>query len=385
MLMRDENLSEESRVCREEMQLSTVASHVGSEKPVSCIDVPVTMDKRLDKKTSFLARQLLPTKRSLNILAAGALLASGAIVAKGESYFSETNPTGISAELSQFPDQLPTAVAKQLNNVGTISINATGLMASGEMLDNDWFLSAGHVVKNTDNQFNPVVRQCGTITINSPFAEYAAESISASYIGGDNTKTPDISLMRVAPISVLPGNLDATTAKLYERGIYLHYTNDIKVSNTPTTIGEDVYFVNDEPTANGEDRLPLLAATLFKGTKYRPADKQTKPAIYGGVITGTQSNGDLYVLNGLKAYGAIPDKISRPGASGGAVFNSKGNLVGITIETMQEPRPAKIVSAVTKALGLSKSSGNLPVTIVEPVSTALIEELQTEPELIPFC
>jgi len=265
----------------------------------------------------------------------------------------------VAAPHDNLPAQLPAAITRELGSVAFLEFPEEPEYGSAVQIlqlgNESLYLSAGHPITNGDNTPKPGSREIGGIQLqtvnNSP--TYNAQvgssvlyqigttviptAISASYIENDTGATPDIALLE-AP--TCPD--DRPKQKLPE------------IARTRAPIGSYVFFVNYEPVTNKFFRDPSQINTLPKLKN----DVYAQPAIYGGIVTGYQSNGDYIVRDGLKNYGAIYQTVSRPGASGGATLNDAGDLIGVSIET-------------------STRGGN-PYTIVQLVTQGLVQRLKRE-------
>lgn len=135
-------------------------------------------------------------------------------------------------------------------------------------------------------------------------------------------------------------------------------------------LGDKVYFVNYEPDSNLVDRNPNSDANTVHSKAH------TLPAIYSGVIV--DNTGKAYIVaTGIKSYGkGIADDMSRPGASGGPVFNQSGQLIGITVSIVG----GGLLSEQTVSSMYDTNFGNispyaqLQLEEIQPITPSLISE-----------
>lgn len=256
------------------------------------------------------------------------------------------------------PDKLPTAVAADIGSVAAINFIYQGDLGSAVHIDfgqGNLYLSAGHLVMNGHDKPKKMSRDFGYVQIDVPSksAEFSntegntavynigvtllAERLVASYVNGDQGSTPDISL------------LQAPSCPNQE------VKNLPKIANNKPSVGSNVYFENFETVSHNIFRTPVWQDSLLglgKDIKY------SKPAVYGGIVTSFQSNGDFVVTDGLRSYGNTSQNVTTRGASGGPVFNQSGKLLGISVESSLNPSD--------------------PIAIVQPVNTGLIDKLEHE-------
>lgn len=244
-------------------------------------------------------------------------------------------------DVSRLPDKLPADVQQQIPNVAAIisldgnreknskQINAQEGLCSGVRVGVNEYLSAGHCIhfdppKATEvpycagtSVFLPIDNQDG---IRLRGINRAAEVPSIGK--GDtllNEGQPDELLIQTNPND--PANQPA-------------YTNPTVFHNPIDKIeqGQELYFINYEPTTSGATRNPLSKDLNKLGLKEGP---QT-PAIIGGLALEYLNNGTLDVLLTGKSYGNPVDGYIRPGASGGPVYDSNGHLVATTTSVSPE-------------------------------------------------
>jgi hypothetical protein len=100
----------------------------------------------------------------------------------------------------------------------------------------------------------------------------------------------------------------------------------------------------------------------------------------GGIIIAKDTNGDLEVADGFKGYDAAGDKTLIPGASGGAAFNSLGQLVGISIEATPANKPLTAAQMAGKyavhLTGTPRDSSVFDIT-VQTITNNELNNLET--------
>ncbi len=256
---------------------------------------------------------------------------------------------------SVLPNHLPPAVKRMLPDIFAVMVQdydsnmqdddggtAISWTGSGIMLTPELGLSAGHMfdlgTSNTAGQSIPIrgIDQCNTVSDYTVNGMDQVHKIVSSFVGDDTGNIPDVALLST--------NADKPTTHLAP----------VTISRNLVKIGEPQIAANFEPLPDGEVRFPTI-----KNGKYHSPVPGT-PAVYPGVVTSLYSNGDFEVTTGYKSYYAN-NKNSKFGASGGAEFNLKGQLDGITVQVA--------------------TSGNgkiLDKTIVQPINQALIGRLESK-------
>lgn len=264
-------------------------------------------------------------------------------------------------ELNTLPSRLPNEVNRFVDNVGIVYENvfngnpynteggpqvAEAIQASGVVLSSKYIMTAGHVLVSTSSM--PIANkpyQCRTIAFITPTFGALIRSDFGSFSGQEESTVPDLGILS-------PDNPNWTNHQ------YRRFQN-VAIDSKPLTPGEDLFFVNYEPLANGRSRSPT---------------NNTGPAVYGGIYEGQTNSNDYDVVTGLKSYGRMPDSLSRPGASGGAVFNSEGQIVGLTVQSSVQ---SATVNYYEKAWGveLNGAAQNRKIsdTVVQPVSKLMLK------------
>jgi len=295
--------------------------------------------------------------------------------------------------LDVLPATLPESVTKaaatmvKLVNYGqptkidknTISYNSPSFIASGERVGPNLYLTAGHLIRAKQNAPSPGLENCHTLNVKVPtnqaFAEASehrqiygttlnAQKEVGTYMDGDVTAIPDIALVQANP-----GDL-----------VVPHAT--IPLASEAMHIGQAVFSLGYQPDTAGKLRSPdqgdISASDIQAG--------YDKPAIFGGVIVSFQSNGNPIVAEGLKSYGAVTDDQARGGKSGGALVNTSGQLLAISVEANSIPRTAAEVGdlySFTPGGILPKAP--LSFEIAQPVTRPLIDSLTQQISAAATC
>jgi hypothetical protein len=136
--------------------------------------------------------------------------------------------------------------------------------------------------------------------------------------------------------------------------------------------GETVYFINFQPTADGRVRSPLAADAVQGAADY------SKPAVFSGLVVQSENKRAVIATGYSKSYGlGIADNTVRKGASGGAIVNVRGELVGLSVasQSLQANRTATSI-ANEYAINLP---GNFQyqVAYMQPVSQSLVQYVQS--------
>ena len=139
------------------------------------------------------------------------------------------------------------------------------------------------------------------------------------------------------------------------------------LGSTPNP-GDSLYLVNYEPDGNSIDRNPNASANPVS-----QAQIHSLPAIYSAVYL-TSAGGKYIIATGIKSYGkGVPDTMSRPGASGGPVFNASGQLVGIIVSIQTDKYTSQNLSALYNVNNSDfGGSRQLQIEEVQPITQSLI-------------
>lgn len=303
---------------------------------------------------------------------AGSLMAGAMFVAGCSSPSPEVNnsnkPVPISTvsemQIPQLPDQLPGQIAIAARRAVSIQVGYTVNQASGVRYDNDTVITAGHVVSDEHtHKLLPLQKNCENLDAYAPGGNHGLEA-AHDKVAAIYDDTTDVAAFTLG--NTLNG---------------MPQINDtLDVATTPPKVGDVVYFVNYEPTGDHKMRSPTADTEAYR-----------QPAIYGGVVMrSTVGDPTIEVLTGLKSYGVVPDTNSRPGASGGAVFevvNGKAEYLGAVANgTLQgtAATPDDVASIIgTKPMGTPQ--GGLGLTGVQLVTPDTITALENQLHIASSC
>jgi FlaG/FlaF family flagellin (archaellin) len=319
-----------------------------------------------------------------------------------------TAPELTPIDLGTLPATLPPSVTREISSVMAMSFSyykviqklgqgategemVSGSEASGVRIAKDTYLSAGHFVRNDNNTPITGISYCGDVTVEGP------SDVSTSLEGiGTGTKTrsmygTDLYADRLTGSFVkdnIPVTPDISIVHAPDQEHSLPNQEYPALATASPKVGQDVYFVNYEPTAKGVFRSPSESdLQTLNNDDGVPSSKLEHPAIYGGVVTQIESDGDLDVADGFKSYGVIDDAESRPGASGGPVFNQDGQLVGLSDDASDETKPISAEDFVEPYESVTGISPNTPLdlTVVQPVDERLLTSLKQRLAATALC
>lgn len=255
----------------------------------------------------------------------------------------EYQSVGAEMNYEHLPDKLPAAVARQRGNIVKFVVGAGTKYeqyGSGVRIGHSRYLTAGHVFYNEDRK--PITHACSYAnTVHTPTrgpvnrdayghgllgTELSIQKAAVFY-SGDTSNGYDAALVRSG--DALPGMLpDASPAPIARSKAYE---------------GEALYFENFQPYGD-EDREPEYPETAK--SEWAAVKKLAKPAIYGGNVVKVA---DKITVDTSKSYGRLHSTRIKRGASGGAVFDRRGKLVGISV-AVEVPGGNAIVQPVTPRL-----------------------------------
>lgn len=311
--------------------------------------------RRYTRNTSAAWQPVLRAAQALSV--AGCLLWGGLQVADSTLALAAPAPAAASIVMTdediatQYPG-LPPAVARAIPSVVATQqvidhANQRGQVASGVIVDGQRVLTAGHNIKQGREL------ACADTEIISAGAMTSAAASSqavthASLRYGDKT---DIALVSVQGSQ----NYDALPA--------------IAIANRQPQAGDTVYFINFQPTADGAMRSPALQANSD------PAKDYSKPAVFSGTVLGASSNGLAIATGQGKSYGkGAGDVLVRKGASGGAVVDKYGRLVGLSVssESLNADRSA---ASLARDYRVRLADGHYQVAYMQAVGKSDIRKL----------
>lgn len=230
------------------------------------------------------------------------------------------------------PSELPQAVQIAANNVVKVVLAndnprhpkddraKQGWSGSGVALNNYEVLTAGHVVFKEKSIPKEHFEYRGDISVKSTTVNSVGwRGPTGMPLHGEHTDVDKFAGSNRAE----DGKLDVALLGLKKS---LHTgLGSVVLRKSALKPGDPVYFVNYQPSGEGVRRDPEEFNMAEDGIRAG----YSEPAIYGGV-TLKVSSGRIMVATVQKSYGAHYDTESRPGASGGALFDESGSLAGIT-------------------------------------------------------
>jgi hypothetical protein len=270
-------------------------------------------------------------------------------------------------QVPQLPDKLPQPIADVAKRAVSIQVGAVMNQGSGVRYDSDTVITAGHVVSNeqTHQLLPSLKRNCENLQANAQGGKYgvgaAHNKVAAIY-----NESTDVAAFSLSP---LINSMPRKAAPL-------------DVATTPPKQGDALYFVNYEPTANDEMRSPEAETPAFR-----------KPAIYGGVVVHNTIGDPTQTVEVLtyKSYGEKPDSVSRPGASGGAVFKIQGGkavLVGEVSLAVREgfaTTPEEVAGKIGQMPKGVPQDVELGLSGVQMVTPDTVQTLQYKLHEAPAC
>lgn len=256
--------------------------------------------------------------------------------------------------LEKYPG-LPVAVARTVNSVVatqriTDAADNQGEVASGVIVDDDQVLTAAHTVR-ADN---------GTVTCTN-MTVAATGLLTGATASRDPVKFASSNKYGTADLAILAVDGGANFRSLPKATL----------AKSAPEVGETVYFINFEPTVDGKIRAPTSQASGDPNTDY------SKPAIFSGTIASVGKD-DIVVATGAGvSYGlGVKDVVVRKGASGGAVINNKGRLVGVSVSSDSLETDATAAS-IAKEYGQKLPDHQYQIAHIEPVSEKILASLGT--------
>lgn len=268
---------------------------------------------------------------------------------------------------NSLPSKLPEAVKRLEGEVGQVIVNVVhpgggvitppifSYLGSGIRINSNYVITAGHMFDRIPNTTTAgSAAECYYLYFDSGETAGPLLHGKSSDPGTTSATSPDVGVAKYSDIN--DGYTDNPPQEQY------------KVANRPLKIGEKLFFINYEPTADGSIRYPNTGG----------------PAVFGGVYLGKTDYGDYEILSGLKSYGAVKDTVARPGASGGAVFTADGTLVGLSVKSSIGTYSAYTYEHEfgVKLLGKPSNQG-LPFAVAQPINPDLVHSYESRISQLP--
>jgi hypothetical protein len=252
----------------------------------------------------------------------------------------------VTVDIGNLPGVLPEAVKSQIDNSAQVLVGSTETIqrsdgskvvvensgqGSAVHIGQNLFLSAGHVFYNENSQHLSMPDACNLTevdTISSQTESTSSQNLRTDMPSIDNRfhlskeadsfgddlfgSTEDVSLIQTRQSASQNNNSPS---------------EPLSIINHRLKVGDNVYFINYEPTASGVFRDPIpefLSQSQLK-------EGLSNPAVYGGVIIRVLSNGKYIAVDGIQGYSTPNDTYTRPGASGGGVYSENGKIAGVVV------------------------------------------------------
>jgi S1-C subfamily serine protease len=251
---------------------------------------------------------------------------------------------------------LPVAVARAINTVVatqriTNAADRQGLIGSGVIMGDMRVITAAHNVRDGNGTV-----ACQELSVESP----------GLLSGALASKDP----VRYASSNKYRGDADAALLVVQASDNLQSLPRAVLAKRLPE-VGDTVYFINFQPTADGKIRVPTNQVTADPGQDF------SKPAVFSGIVISTGDE-DVVVATGAGVnYGlGAPDTVVRKGASGGAVVNNQGELVGISVssDSLQADRTS---ASIAKEYGRALPDHQYQIAHIQPVTDGMLQDLET--------
>lgn len=246
-------------------------------------------------------------------------------------------------DLGSLPQKAPQSVSSQIGNAVLVRVKKESKKGDRKGYHIDWnsesytqgsgvriapntYLTAGHVLYEKKQTYETSIQACVDSSIGSVTTRITG---AIPFQHGTTIPVRGIEYKAARQVGTYtPQNEGADDIALVQTDVEeFADPPQVKIREDPPKIGEKVFAVNYQPTAKNEYRTPnegeLNIRMLSLG--------YGKPAIYGGVILSTDEKNKYVMATNLKSYGVVNDSESREGSSGGAVYDTKGQLIGISI------------------------------------------------------
>jgi hypothetical protein len=244
---------------------------------------------------------------------------------------------------------LPSGVARSVQSVVAVQriiSNAptnNAVVASGVILNDHQVLTAGHTEETDDGALS-----CVNTTVNAPgyVTAAAASSNPVTYASALHNASADLAVMTIKADQNYR-NLPAMT-----------------LASQQPKVGDIVYFINYQPQDDGTIRDPL-------------SHTSGDPVIFSGTVIGHDNQGLQIAAGGGTSYGhGKSETLLRKGASGGAIVNSDGALVGLSVssDSLEANRTPQYIGT---NFGISMPEGKYQIVSAQTLDTHLLTKLQS--------
>ncbi len=302
-------------------------------------------------------------------LGAALLYSTGEPTPVPERRASVTSTTIFEARinLSSLPSVLPKAVEEKVGSVLDVGVKipgtdplsaASGVKIVGAHGEENIVLTAGHLLVQSADR---------------PSKEFTCRDLVLAGRGDGNDFMVGIDYVKRAQASFNDDDTvpDLTILKMGQSESFSQLPSS-EISDSAPSIGDSVFFVNYEPTSDKIERDPTSANSNGLDSP------ETLPAEYPGEVVGISPTGAYVVLTGLRSYGlGYPDTTTRPGASGGPVYNSEGKIIGLVTRVSTNPVEKEYLEALYRVhLNDASDKTNLSISYVQPVTPNLIASFE---------
>lgn len=264
---------------------------------------------------------------------------------RNAAHITATDSQNIEEDYAGLPEGVTRSV-KSVVAVQRITSSAAtdnAVIASGVILNHHQVLTAGHATSNGSGALS-----CTDTTVNAPGfatpAEASANPVTfASALHSDN-----------ADLAVMTVNADQNYKNLPQ----------ISVASALPKPGDTVYFINYQPQADGTIRDPL-------------SKTNDSPVVFSGTVVGSDSQGLQIAAGGGISYGhGQAETLLRKGASGGAIVNRDGDLVGLSVSS-QSLAANRTPQYIGTNFGIALPDGKYQIVNAQTVSQQLLTKLQS--------
>ncbi len=285
------------------------------------------------------------------------------------------------------PDELPPAVKAHEQNAVKVSLHpsletrlAAGVTykdsVSGVQIAEKFYLLAGHLLLKGDNTPEDGAEDCENLSV---YASNAHTSITT--IQADGSTITESGLGDMHPVDAAAGSFKlhdfrvpdiALIRRTADKNVHSKQSFEtVTINNEPLIVGQPVFIMNYQPTANNSVRTPykllLTPEEIQQGLD--------RPAIYGGIIVSPMPDGTFLVAVGMKSYGAAYDIFGRGGSSGSGVYFEDGRLIGISVAGMVTP---EIIAKAIKFLTGTELAKDPYFALIQPVNEKMVGKLEQQ-------